>query len=367
MTNRALAMLTWGLMTALPGQAAGQGAQARCCASCGERYGDTVSFCPKDGSPTEPMHEDSQADEYLRRVIAGQFRVERLLGKGAMAQVFLAQQLGVERPVALKILRRELLRDESAVARLRREATIGARLRHPNVAEVLMLGAVDEQAPNTGGAPFIVLEYLDGVSLTSALLAAQGSLGVVRAVHVALQLCDALGEAHALGIVHRDLKPDNVMLVRRGADSDFVKLLDFGMARAGRDPDFATRDGAVLGTARYISPEGAQGANVGPEGDVYAIASLLFQCITGQTPFDGASAVAIMVQQVSAPPPDLRSVGRGREAPAALAELVARNLAKDPLARAPNARALGAELNACLFASRGDANATARLLGGRHS
>lgn len=348
-------------MTALPGQ----GGQPRRCVSCGERYGAAVLFCPKDGSPTGSSHENLAADNYLGRVIAGQFRVERLLGKGSMARVYLAQQLGLERPVALKILHRELLRDESATARLRREATIGARLRHPNLAEVLMLGTVDETAQQPGGEPFIVLEYLDGMSLASALLAAQGALGVVRAVHIALQLCDALGEAHALGIVHRDLKPDNVMLVRRGADGDFVKLLDFGMARAGRDPDFATRDGAVLGTARYIAPEGAQGSSVGPEGDVYAVATLLFQCITGQTPFDGASAVAILVQQVSAVPPDLRSLGAARDAPAALAELVARNLAKDPLDRAPNARALGAELSACMFAGRQDTSITARLIGGR--
>jgi serine/threonine-protein kinase len=157
------------------------------------------------------------------------------------------------------------------------------------------------------------------------------------------------------------------MLVRRGADADYVKLLDFGMARAGRDPDFVTRDGAVLGTARYIAPEGAQGGRVGPEGDVYAIATLLFQCITGRTPFEGASAVAILAQQVSAAPPDLRSLPAGREAPAVLAELVAKNLAKDPLARSPNARAFGAELSARLLGGRQDTSITARLLGGERA
>src|SRR5258706_4116622 len=106
------------------------------------------------------------ADPFLGRVIAGQFRVERLLGVGAMARVYLAQQLGLERPVALKILHRELLRDETATARLRREATIGGRLRHPNLAEVLMLGTVDASAEHPGGEPFIVLEVLDGMSLS---------------------------------------------------------------------------------------------------------------------------------------------------------------------------------------------------------
>jgi serine/threonine-protein kinase len=325
-----------------------------------------VLFCPRDGTPTQPEHENFERDPYLGRVVAGQFRVERLLGIGAMARVYRAEQLGLQRPVALKILHRELLNDEGAQARLRREATIGARLRHPNVAEVLMLGALDADlgpgGPATAGRqPFIVLEYLDGMSLTSALSASGGALGLVRSLHIALQICDALGEAHALGIVHRDLKPDNVMLVRRGADSDFAKVLDFGMARAGRDPDFATRDGAVLGTARYIAPEGAQGASVGPQADVYAIATLLFQCIAGRTPFDGPSAVSILVQQVSATPPDLRNVGPGCDAPAALAELIAKNLAKDPLARANDARSFGAELSACFGLERQDSRITARL------
>lgn len=343
----------------------GQGGRDRRCASCGERYGAAVLFCPRDGTPIGPENRNLEHDPYLSRVIAGQFRVERLLGVGATARVYLAQQLGLERNVALKILHRELCTDESATARLRREAKVGAKLRHPNLVEVLMIGTVDATSAEPGGEPFIVLEYLDGMSLTSALLASGGSLGLPRAVHVVLQVCDALGEAHAAGVVHRDLKPDNLMLVRRGADSDFVKVLDFGVARAGRDPDFATRDGAVLGTARYIAPEGAQGGSVGPEADVYAVATLLFQCITGQTPFDGTNAVSILVQQVSAVPPDLRSVGAGRDVPAGLAELVARNLSKDPKERAPNARALGAELTACVFAGRPDTNITARLLGGR--
>jgi eukaryotic-like serine/threonine-protein kinase len=349
-------------MTALPGDC-GQG---RRCVSCGECYGEAVLFCPRDGTPTAPAHESISGDPHLGRVIAGQFRVLQLLGVGAMARVYLAQQLGLERPVALKILHGELLRDETATARLRREATIGARLRHPNVAEVLMMGSIEPspERPLPGAEPFIVLEYLDGMSLTSALLAAGGALGLVRSVHIALQICDALGEAHQLGIVHRDLKPDNVMLVRRGADTDFVKVLDFGMARSGRDADFATRDGAVLGTARYIAPEGAQGGRVGPEADVYAIATVLFQCITGRTPFDGQSAVAILVQQVSAVPPDLRDVGAGHDAPSALADLIARNLAKDPLDRSANARAFGAELQSCMFGGRHDTSITTRLSGG---
>src|SRR5688572_6048533 len=129
-----------------------QDGPGRRCGSCGERYGAAVLFCPKDGTPTGPERGNLvAADPYVGRVIAGQFRVERLLGIGSMARVYLAQQLGLDRPVALKILHLELAGEESAVARLRREATIGARLRHPNLAEVLMMGSVDASGTAPGG------------------------------------------------------------------------------------------------------------------------------------------------------------------------------------------------------------------------
>ena len=143
----------------------GQAGAGRRCASCGDRYGSAVLFCPKDGNPTAPEHQSLVQDPYLSRVLAGQFRVERLLGIGAMARVYLASQLGLDRSVALKILHRELRDDESASARLRREAKLGAQLRHPNLAEVLMLGSVDASDDAPGGEPFIVLEYLDEIAV----------------------------------------------------------------------------------------------------------------------------------------------------------------------------------------------------------
>jgi serine/threonine-protein kinase len=328
----------------------GQRPSGRRCGSCGERYAASVLFCPTDGTPTGPEHQALETDPHIGRIIQGEFRVERLLGIGAMARVYLAQQLELERPVALKILHRALAADEAARARLRREAMLGAQLRHPNLTEVLMLGSLEPSADGSNGELFLVMEYLDGFSLSAALLASGGRLPLARAAHIVLQLCAALGEAHAAGVVHRDLKPENVMLVRRGADADFAKLLDFGMARAGRDPDFVTRDGAVLGTARYIAPEGAQGGSVGPEADVYALTTLLYQCLAGRTPFEGPSAISILVQQVSAPPPDVRSFATSRDVPSPLAELIARNLDKDPKRRAPHASALGAELSALLTA-----------------
>ena len=235
------------------------------------------------------------------------------------------------------------------------------------------------------GALYIVMEYLDGLSLQSALAAAGGAVPLPRALHIALQICDAVGEAHAQGIVHRDLKPENVMLVRRGEDADFVKVLDFGIARLDwGEQSMATAAGLIFGTARYISPEGAQGEQVGPEGDVYAIATLLYQMLAGRTPFEGDQAVALLVQQIhdaaAAAPLDPAVVVRARSR--SRASLMA-NLAKDKSKRAPDARSLGRALleaaktaglspedlvpRSMLLGARGGASSSSRRCRGRDS
>jgi len=185
--------------------------------------------------------------------------------------------------------------------------------------------------------PFLALEYLDGLTLRSVLLA-QGALTPARAVHVLLQIADALGEAHERGIVHRDLKPENAMLVRRGDDPDFVKVLDFGVARADADeyPAIATRAGAIFGSARYVAPECAAGGASTPASDVYALATLGYECLTGSPPFDGENAIQVLLKQQSARLPPL--LERAPNVPVALAQLLETNLSKSPQARAQNAR-----------------------------
>ncbi len=278
-------------------------------------------------------------DVYLDREISGHIKVRQLVGVGAMGRVYRAFQRGIDRDVAVKILHRELSANQQLVSRFHREAKVASRLQHPNVVTVYLVG----QLPD--GAMYIVMEYLDGLSLQSALAAGGGAFDLPRVLHIALQLCDAAGEAHAQGIVHRDFKPENVMLVRRGADPDFVKVLDFGIARLNwGEQSMATAAGLIFGTARYISPEGAQGETVGPSGDVYAIATLVYQMLAGRTPFEGEQAVALLVQQIHDPPPHLRSIPRASYVPEPIAEAVMRNLAKDPLAREPDARAFARAL-----------------------
>jgi serine/threonine-protein kinase len=194
------------------------------------------------------------------------------------------------------------------------------------------------------------MEYLDGLSLLSALAAAgtageSAALPLPRALHIALQICDAVGEAHAQGIVHRDLKPENVMLVRRGDDPDYAKVLDFGIARLDwADRDMATQAGLIFGTAKYISPEGAEGQPVGPPADVYSIATILYQMLAGRTPFEGDSPVSLLVQHTHASPPLLRNIARASYVPAPLSAVIMANLAKKPAERTANARLFGRDL-----------------------
>jgi serine/threonine-protein kinase len=317
-------------------------AAPKICPSCGARHTTDALFCPNDGTPLTSLQQaesSAETDPYLGRDIGGHIEIRQLAGVGAMGRVYRAFQKGIDRDVAVKILHRELSANQQLVARFHREAKVASRLQHPNVVQVHLAG----QLPD--GALYIVMEYLDGLSLQSALAAAGGAMSLPRALHIGLQICDAVGEAHVQGIVHRDLKPENVMLVRRGEDVDYVKVLDFGIARLNwGEQSMATAAGLIFGTARYISPEGAQGEAVGPAGDVYAIATLLYQMLAGRTPFDGEQAVALLVQQIHDKPPPLKSITRASYLPDPLAELVMKNLAKDPAARAGDARTLGRQV-----------------------
>jgi serine/threonine protein kinase len=316
------------------------GEPRRRCSSCGESYAEGVIFCPRDGSALSLRGADSGPDPYLGQTLLGAFRIDALIGTGAVGRVYRAHQLGVERSVALKIMHRDLAANEAQQSRFRREARLAGSLSHPNVVSVLSLGELESSGTRV---PFLVLEYLDGLSLRSALLA-QGALPAPRTLHILLQIADAVGEAHQRGIVHRDLKPENVMLVQRGEDADFVKVLDFGVARASvPDPSLATHAGAIFGSARYVAPECAAGGSSSPSSDVYALATLAYECLAGKTPFDGENAIQILLKQQTALAPPLETLGVQPIAHE-LSRFIEQNLAKAPTARAADARVFAREL-----------------------
>lgn len=314
---------------------------------CGAEYEQDTLFCPRDGTPLGSSRNQPGEDPYIGLVVADQIEIRQLIGIGSMGRVYRAWQRGVERDVAVKLLHRELSANPSIIARFLREARISSRLQHPNVVQVLMAGQLPSSTSNAaiGGELHIVMEYLDGISLMSALAACNGVMPLPRALHLVLQICDAVGEAHAQGIVHRDVKPENVMLVRRGDDPDFAKVLDFGIARLDwGQGSVATQAGLIFGTARYISPEGAMGDPVGPQADVYSIATILYQSLSGRTPFEHDAPMTLLMMHSYEPPPPIQSIARASYLPAPLATAIMRNLGKHPGERAPDARSFGRDL-----------------------
>ena len=297
------------------------------CLRCGSKFASRAEFCPHDGSLL--VTDAEIADPLLGTVLLEQFRIEEQIGTGGMGTVYRAHQTTVGRDVAIKVLRPELARDEQAVFRFEREARVAISLDHPNLVRVFLSGRLSD------GRLYIVMELLEGRSLADEL-DVHGLPSLERALIMTMKLCAGLDAVHAAGIVHRDIKPENVYLVRRGRDTDFVKLVDFGIARVLQADEIGpstTQTGRVFGTATYISPEGATGEDTDRRSDIYSLGVLTYQLLTGELPFDAKTAGAVLMQHVHQDPPLLQTKGRGAEVPDDVARVVMRSLSKDPDAR----------------------------------
>jgi len=245
--------------------------------------------------------------------IAGRFRIEREIGIGGMGTVYLATHLGLERPVAVKIIRREFAGDQDVADRFLREARTMAKLRHPHAAMIFDAGNLPD------GRHFIIMEFVEGETLSQAL-AREGRFSASRSVQIATQVCDVLEEAHRLGIIHRDLKPSNIMLSERG-----VCVLDFGVAKVLASSAEATAthastgSGQIVGTPRYMSPEQCLGQRVGARSDLYSLGVLLYEMLAGRPPFIDPLPSALLVKQATAPAPPLPRLVEDIPRPLALA------------------------------------------------
>jgi eukaryotic-like serine/threonine-protein kinase len=267
-------------------------------------------------------------------ILAGKYRVERVLGVGGMGVVVAAHHLALDRRVAIKFLLSEASANPEVLARFAREARAAVKIESEHVARVIDVGALES------GAPYMVMEYLVGNDLAHQV-AAQGALPIEDAVDFVLQASEAIAEAHAAGIVHRDLKPANLFLTRRADGSKFVKVLDFGISKtligvAGSQPDMSlTKTAAVMGSPLYMAPEQMRSTrNVDARADIWALGVILFELLSGKVPFEATTMPELCAMVLTEAPPRLTE--RRADVPPGLSAIIERCLQKDPALRFSN-------------------------------
>jgi eukaryotic-like serine/threonine-protein kinase len=281
-----------------------------------------------------------------KQVDNGEFIVVDRIGSGGMGSVYKAEQPSMNRMVAIKVLHPRFVSRDDLVARFRREARAMSQLSHPNTARVYKYGALDD------GSVYFVMDYLEGRNL-AAEVRENGPMPPDRAVRLMVQVCGALEEAHCAGIVHRDLKPENIFLTLQGGTTDFPKVLDFGLAKMsekqmGNGSMMFTQQGMVFGTPEFMSPEQAQGEALDNRSDIYSLALILYELITGKLPFDAKTPLDIMKAHVRDAPIPLSQRISGKQFWPELEAVMAKALAKQPSDRYETAAQFGEALLGCL-------------------
>lgn len=307
--------------------------QVKECKQCGTQYpiGFESAVCTIDGGQLVT----TTADKLIGTVVGGRYTLGSAIGMGGWSSVYQAEDSQLKRPVAVKILHQFFRNDESKIKRFQREAVIAASLSHPHITTMFDFGLL----PN--GQPYIVMEYLHGLSLDS-VVRAEKQLPRLRAVNIMGQICLALDHAHKSGLVHRDLKPGNIFLL----ESDFVKVLDFGLAKSAGEVDSLTTAGSTFGTPLFMSPEQCRGSNVDNRTDIYSLGTMLYFMLTGETPFTASTMFEAMHKQIAEQPKTLSECRPDLIFPAGLEAAVARCLSKDPCERFQNCLDLKTAINA---------------------
>lgn len=324
------------------------------CPTCGGAFAPNGIECPADGTRLLTQAEFAIArlssgthQEILSLVgsqIAGHYEITEFLGEGGMSLVYKAKQLPLERMVAIKILKKHALSDELKIKRFFQEARTVSTLAHPNIISLLDFG-VSETA-----VPYMVMDFLEGKTLSSAI-ANKEKFDLIRFIHVFSQVCDALYHAHNKGVLHRDLKPGNIMLVDEQGDVDFVKILDFGIAKllpwADSNMQHLTHTGEVFGSPLYMSPEQCLGHELDLRSDIYSLGCVMYEVLTGEPPFVGGNILETMQRQAHEMPRPLTQANPQANIPPAINAIVLKCLSKDKLARQQTMENLRLELVSC--------------------
>jgi len=332
----------------------------RSCSQCSSPCDDVHRFCPSCGFPIGKVAQNPE-DALIGQTLQGGYLILELVGIGGMGRVYRAEQTTLGRTVAVKIIHPHLVGEENAAARFITEARAASRLNHPNSVGIIDFGKSSE------GQLYLVMEFLRGRDLARVTYE-DGALPFRRIVDVLRQTLAALAEAHSENIIHRDLKPENIILEPVRSGGDFVKVVDFGLAKmrmAEAQPGI-TSPGIVCGTPEYMSPEQARGDPLDARSDLYGVGVILFQLLTGKLPFEAESATQVVLAHLTQPPPDPREVAPERRIPSPLVDVVLKALAKETKDRFQDADEFSAVLAQALTqiedrgASRAPLTATLR-------
>ena len=343
------------------------------CRSCRMVISDTAKHCPKCGAPTQAANQSRTAisqqagestptaaptlnapsapgnaadDTLIGRVLANRYRLVERLGQGGMGIVYKGEHIRIHRPTAIKVLNAELSNNPEFIARFEREAEMASRIKHPNAVDIYDFGEAED------GIVYLAMEYLDGVPLSS-IIKKEGPLTLDRTIRILEQASDALHAAHVLGIVHRDLKPDNIMICKKAGRTDWVEVVDFGLAK-GVTVDSAvetlTQVGFVLGTPDYMSPEQVGGDDLDSRSDLYSLAVVTYEMLTCAFPFEGSTQQKRMVKRLLEPPKPARQLNPSL--PVAVEQILMKALSRDVADRQASTIEFVTELKEALAINR---------------
>ncbi len=311
----------------------------RPCPQCASPCDDTHKFCPACGFPIGKLatHQD---DPLIGRTLPGGYVILELVGIGGMGRVYRAEQTTLGRTVAVKIIHPHLVGEENAAARFITEARAASRLNHPNSVAIIDFGKTSD------GQLYLVMEFLRGKDLARVVYE-EGPLSFRRTIDVIRQVLAALAESHLLGIIHRDLKPENIILEPTRAGGDFVKVVDFGLAKVKAETaptPSITSPGIVCGTPEYMSPEQGRGDELDARSDLYAMGVIFYQLLTGRLPFEADSPTQVVLAHLTQAPPNPNTVAPERKIPQVLVEVVLKSLSKEAKDRYADADEFSSEL-----------------------
>jgi serine/threonine protein kinase len=330
------------------------------CPACGKTYDDEARFCTRDGSklvgmlardaaapatrPTEPAPTPTPAPgrgtlagrveqpapvthgNLTGKVLDGRYRIERKIGEGGMSFVYLASDVATDQRYAIKVLSAALSADANAMARLRREASLGMRLAHPNVCHIIRLGETQD------GLVYVVMPYVEGEVLSDRNNRL-GTIPLAEVVPFVRDIAAGLHVAHELKIVHRDLKPENVMICAIPAGGERAVVMDFGLAkerRADAELQKLTATGIILGTPEFMSPEQLRGRPLDPRTDIYSLALMTYEMLTGKLPFSGRTQQEMMIARLRSEPMPVRMAAPQLTIPEAVERVLAKGMQRDP-------------------------------------